>query len=123
MKLKRMSLLVGFALALASCRDGPTAVPAAPSVSQGAARGMSGYIVRFRDDIGDASGHVDRLAAAHGGRVTHKYNAAIKGFAAEFSDREIAALARDPAVLAIEPDRVVYAVVTQPYPPSWGLVS
>ena len=63
----------------------------------------------------------DRVVAAHAGRLTFKYHAALKGFAGEFSDSAIAALGRDPAVLSIEPDQIVHAVGTQPNPPSWGL--
>ena len=63
---------------------------------------------------------VGDLAQAHGGNVTHVYQHALKGFAVQLSADEAAALADDPRVAYVEPDRLVYAVATQS-PATWGL--
>jgi subtilisin family serine protease len=61
-----------------------------------------------------------RAAAGNDGRVSHVFRSAFPGFAAELSDRAIAALQRNPHVALIEPDGVVTAQVDQASAP-WGL--
>jgi subtilisin family serine protease len=122
--MNRWSIVAGLALAVVACKDGPTAPPASPSADRSAVRAPQAaarYIIRFRDDVQDVSGHADQLTANHHGRLTFTYQSAIKGFAGEFSDQDIAALARDPNVLAIEPDQIAHALTVQTNPPSWGL--
>jgi subtilisin family serine protease len=60
------------------------------------------------------------LAQAHGGRVTFVYQHALKGFAVRLAPGRADALARDPRVAYVEPDRTVHAVVSQT-PATWGL--
>jgi serine protease len=62
----------------------------------------------------------DALARQHGGRVTHVYEEAIRGFAVEMSATGAAALARNPRVRYIEQDSVMSIVATQPNA-TWGL--
>lgn len=62
----------------------------------------------------------DELARHHGGRVTHAYERALRGFATKMSKAQAQALARDPRVKYVEQDSVVWAVDTQGNPP-WGL--
>jgi serine protease len=62
----------------------------------------------------------DELARHHGGRVTHAYERALRGFATKMSKAQAQALARDPRVKYVEQDSVVWAVDTQVNPP-WGL--
>ncbi len=53
--------------------------------------------------------------------TTHVYTHALNGFAAKLTDRELRALQRDPAVVAIEPNQVVHALATQRPTPNWGV--
>ena len=62
--MKQWSLLAGFALLLTACHDGPTALPRAKSANQSTVLGARRYIVRFRNDVQDASGLADQLVAA-----------------------------------------------------------
>ena len=57
-----------------------------------------------------------------GGRIRHIYRAALSGFAAELPSGAAMALARDPRVLAVEPDRPVRLVASgSQATPRWGL--
>jgi subtilisin family serine protease len=56
------------------------------------------------------------VASEHGGEVGFVYRHALRGFSMEIPAQAVAALARNPNVLAIEPDREVAAVGTQPIP-------
>ena len=62
----------------------------------------------------------DQLEERYDAKVDDVYKHALKGFSAEMSADEAARMADDPAVKAVEPDRVVHAVGSQPNPP-WGL--
>lgn len=115
--------------ALAACsRDvsAPTATvePLADAVSLFAQRGPEPipgqYIVVFKDDVQDAPGLSQRLAAQHGGTVRHTYVAVIKGFAAQMSAQAAAALERNPNVDYVEQDQVVRTDLTQSGA-IWGL--
>ncbi|GAA3462214.1 S8 family serine peptidase [Saccharothrix longispora] len=55
------------------------------------------------------------------GEVTHRYSAALNGFAARMSEAAAKRLAADPAVDYVTPDRHVRLLADQPNPPSWGL--
>ncbi|MDQ3407814.1 MAG: S8 family peptidase [Chloroflexota bacterium] len=55
-----------------------------------------------------------------GGRIHHRYSAALAGFAATLSAPAVAALRRDPDVAFIEADRTVSVSETQS-PATWGL--
>jgi subtilisin family serine protease len=82
------------------------------------------YIVVYRDVAvarGDAATTTDRLAAKHSAKVTHRYDAALRGFAAEMSKEQAARLAADPAVEYVTQDQRVSIAATQTNPPSWGL--
>jgi len=121
---RRHYLAASLVLAVAACRaDAPTGMsgPVAQNSATAAIQANPRYIVRFRDNQPNAAGETDRLVRAHGGRLAFRYEAAIRGFAGEFNPREIAALSRDPNVIAIEPDQIAYAIATQLNPPSWGL--
>lgn len=60
------------------------------------------------------------FAAAAGTPPFALYTEAINGYAAELSATQVARLAKSPAVVRIEPDRVVGIDATQSSPP-WGL--
>ncbi|SDD47515.1 S8 family peptidase [Actinokineospora iranica] len=75
------------------------------------------YIVVLARPGVDASS----LTARHGGRVEHRYTAALNGYAAIMTERQAKRLAADPAVAYVAADRTVRADTEQLYPPSWGL--
>ncbi len=129
--------LIAVALLMAS--------PAAPVSAQGAPTEQT-YIVRFRAEaverppkpglggtpgalVGPGGrelprGAAVRLASLHGGRLGHVYEHALQGFSIRLSPQAAAALARDPSVLAIEPDGPVSINTDPPAQsptPSWGL--
>ena len=62
----------------------------------------------------------DDMARHHGGRATHVYERALRGFALRMGKAQARALARDPRVKYVEQDSEVWAVETQSDPP-WGL--
>ncbi|WP_051767100.1 S8 family serine peptidase [Saccharothrix syringae] len=53
--------------------------------------------------------------------VTHRYSAAVNGFAARMDAGAARKLAADPAVAYVAQDRRVRLLADQPNPPSWGL--
>jgi serine protease len=60
------------------------------------------------------------MTRRHGGRVTHVYEHAIRGFATRMTRARAQALARDPRVKYVEQDSLVRAVEAQASP-SWSL--
>lgn len=111
-------------LTLAACQD-----PASPdqprvsltksTVSNSSTKGTPAelipdqYIVVLNDAVGDVDAVVAKLAGKHKGKLKHTYAAALKGFAAELSSGDAAALAAEPEVAYVEQDQVVHAATTQ----------
>jgi subtilisin family serine protease len=96
---------------------------AAPALAEGQILGadranavQDSYIVVFKGDAG-----ADALAAKYGGQVTHRYSAALRGYAAKMTERQAKRVAADPAVAYVEADQVFSKVADQANPPSWGL--
>jgi subtilisin family serine protease len=118
--MKRLRFVAGLALLLSACHDGPTVPEATPILSRSTVRGTGSYIVRLRDDVQNAASVTDRLVTAHAGQLKFRYHY-MKGFAAQFSERDSAALARDPDVVSVSTDGIIHVATTQPNPPSWGL--
>ncbi|WP_309116117.1 S8 family serine peptidase [Saccharothrix sp.] len=54
-------------------------------------------------------------------RVTHRYSAALDGFAARMSEADAKRLAGNPAVAKVVQDQKIKKAGTQTNPPSWGL--
>ena len=86
----------------------------------------SGYIVTLKGEPGalslaSAEKQSSSVAARHGAEVGHTYTEVLHGFSARMTPAEAAALAADPAVERVSPDRVLKATATQASPPSWGL--
>jgi subtilisin family serine protease len=61
------------------------------------------------------------LTGQYGGRITHVYQYALKGFAVRMTPMQAARLAGDPRVASVEQDQVFTTLETQQNPPSWGL--
>jgi subtilisin len=67
------------------------------------------YIVVLRDDLVGAAEVADEFTAADVDiHVSHVYENALNGFAAEIPPDRLLDLARDPRVISIEPDRKIY---------------
>ena len=62
----------------------------------------------------------DDLSVKHHGKIKHLYDKALKGFAAEISDADAAAVADDPRVKYVEEDGVASIDTTQTGA-TWGL--
>ncbi|WP_158842873.1 S8 family serine peptidase [Saccharothrix deserti] len=75
------------------------------------------YIVVLKDGFHTT----DAVAAKVEAQVTHRYRAALNGFAAKMSEQAAKRLADDPAVAYVAQDQKVKKVADQPNPPSWGL--
>jgi subtilisin family serine protease len=122
--MKRSLALIGSMLALAACSDEVTTPAAAPT--DGALTGK--YIVVYKDDsFGGArlavSKAITEAAAQH--RIAPKfvYSSALKGYAAELTEAQLAAVQADPRVDYVEPDAEVrlFAAGLQTTLYSWGL--
>jgi subtilisin family serine protease len=83
-------------------------------------------VVLDRDSTGrqgDVAANTAEIAAIvpeWAGRVTHRFNHALNGFAAEMTEEQALAVSDDPRVAFVEEDSVMHAVITQTNPP-WGL--
>jgi subtilisin family serine protease len=112
---------------VAACSDpaGPRRLDAPSSAalsqsSSGSEKIPGQYIVVFRGDVADAEGVAARLAGRYNGKLRHAYAAALKGFAADMSDADAAAVALEPEVAYVEQDQVVHTTTTQSGP-TWGI--
>jgi subtilisin family serine protease len=73
-----------------------------------------------RDDEAVNAREVETLVPDWVGRVTHRFNYAINGFAALMTEQQALVVSEDSRVAFVEEDAVVEAVATQNNPP-WGL--
>ncbi len=99
--------LLGLGLATGAVAGGPgSGAGAAGDVVQlrpvGVVPGQ--YIVVFYDDVAEPRGRANGLARAHGVRIGHVYQHALKGFSFAGSERAAEALAFDLDVAYVEPD-------------------
>ena len=83
--------------------------PVVPSVAHAEGAGAASYIVALRPAAGDADVFAARQVRALGLTVLDSYHSAISGFAASMSPAARAALAADPLVASIEPDRAFHS--------------
>jgi subtilisin family serine protease len=112
-----VSKLVFACIAAAVLAAGITGAAAArPSDSSS----WSTYIVTLRPATGDSRSIAAEAAQRFGGDLAQVYTRALSGFAIRIPDGLAARLADDARVLAIEPDSIVTADVTQT-PATWGL--
>ncbi len=122
--MRRLLCFAGALAVLAStaCRDSaPPSEPTAPDLSpQDVSSARESFIVVFRHGTGDVPGLAARLAAQHGGEISHVYQHAIRGFAVRVPVQALAGLQRNPNVAYVEADQVFTIVGTQTNP-TWGL--
>jgi len=78
------------------------------------------YIVVFEDRVTNVDGLSDDLVVKHRGRKNHVYKAALKGFAADLSEKEALALSQNPFVKYVEEDAEMTISATQTGA-TWGL--
>jgi subtilisin len=82
--------------------------PAVPATAHAAGAPAATWIVTFRPSAGDSDVFAARKAQALGLTVLDTYHHAVSGFAAAMSPAAAAALAADPLVETVEPDRPVH---------------
>jgi aqualysin 1 len=126
---RTLPLLIVAGVAVAGCRDVPTA-PATPDASVetvapllAAAPGngiRDRYIVVLRNGTQNVPGLAKRLVATHGGLLHHTYQHALRGFAATLPAAAVDAVRRNPNVAYVEQDGIATATATQ-YNAPWGL--
>src|SRR4051794_5899233 len=105
--MKRIALLsAGIALVAAAALSGEG------NIRRSARRIPGRYIVVLEPGADAAA----VAGALHGGRVRHTFQRGVKGFAAEMSEGDAQALARDVRVQFVEEDATVSAAAT-----SWAL--
>ncbi len=117
-----MSRIPGFlaacALACAGLAAVPSATQAAPAATE--ASGPVKVIVTLEPGA-DAPAAARALATRRGGKVTHVYSHALRGFSATVPDALLTQLKGDPRVRSVELDLPVRISDTQTPTPSWGL--
>jgi subtilisin family serine protease len=124
----KRSLLLLLSLAFAACQPAtaPDASELAPDggaalIQSAPAQGIKDhYIVVFNERVTDAPGLARALERAHGGKLLHTYEHALKGFAIELPAAAALALARNPNVVHMEQDQVMSIDATQTGA-TWGL--
>jgi len=80
------------------------------------------YIVVLNSRLEDVDAIADDMVKMNRGRLKHVYKSALKGFAANLSEKAAQALANDPRVEYVEEDGVVTINATQSTPAGlWGL--
>ncbi|MBC6446334.1 S8 family peptidase [Actinokineospora xionganensis] len=79
------------------------------------------YIVVLKDGAQARGATADSLSARYGGKVNHRYSAAISGYAATMTEQQAKRVAADDQVAYVEADQTMSIAVDQLNPPSWGL--
>ncbi len=67
------------------------------------------YIVVLNDDVADSASASDDLGRAYGLGISHRYDHALKGFAATIPEARLNALKKDARVAFVSEDRIVTA--------------
>ena len=78
------------------------------------------YIVTLRDSVADPAVVAHQQVGLLGGRVTHVYSHALKGYAASLPQALLARLLADARVRRIEPDSIMHVDTTQTGA-TWGI--
>ena len=123
--MKRFAIPFAFAVLLVSaCQDAVAPTRRFPSSTKPAvalaASDSDSYIIVLSRDVPDVGQRASDVAAAHNGRLSHVYRAALRGFSGHFSAAAIAAIRRRSDVVLVEHDAPMSVVTTQTNAP-WGL--
>lgn len=122
---RRPAFLAAIACCIAStgCQvDAPTSATTEPTPALSrAVAGMAvpgQYIVTLRSSVEDVPGATAQLVRQANAKLGHTYGTAIKGFSATMSEQAASALADNPNVASVEPDRIVegYGDIQSPAP-------
>ena len=91
-------------------------VASAGTVEAANTQPVAGYIVVYRDSVGEnqVGAETNRLAGAHNFASEFRYSHALKGFAAKLTAQQVNALRGDPSVAFVSADRPVHAVAPVP---------
>ncbi|MFJ7156703.1 S8 family peptidase [Streptomyces sp. NPDC101118] len=115
------ALFAAAAPATAADPGAPATPPNTASAPRADAEETGRWIVVLRDG---AAGSPRALAAASGGAVEHVYESAVRGYSARLTPERARALAADPRVDYLEPDREFRITDDQPLTQTgapWGL--
>jgi len=114
--MKRLVVLLSLILAIPAFASGPKNT----SIVKAKKKIPNAYIVVFENRLADVDTAADELSRAHFAKLKHVYKSALKGFAAEMTEKEAAKLAADPRVAYVEEDGEVSIDTTQSGA-TWGL--
>jgi subtilisin family serine protease len=111
----------GLAAAVVLAAGGALAAPASAAASETAP-----YIVVLKDSVRSAAAVADEHRRSHDARVSHTYEHALKGYAADLTPGGYTRVSRDPRVAYVESDGVVQASTEEAVEPTappatWGL--
>ncbi len=113
--------LIASAVAAAALAGSPAHAAERDIVGADRADRVAGSYLVVLNDSASVNAASRRLTDRHGGEVTHRYRAAVRGFAVSTDERSARRMAADSAVAYVEADQRVHATGTQLNPPSWGL--
>src|SRR4029453_749456 len=116
--MKRCLIPFPFALLLVSaCQDPVATTPRIPTSTKPAvalaASDSDSYIIVLSRDVPDVGQRASDVAAAHNGRLSHVYRAALRRFSGPFSAAAIAAIRGRRDVVPVEHDAPMSVVTTQ----------
>ena len=121
---RRLGSLALVVLSFSACNDpvAPTPVPTPTTTSAAALSGPDNdsYIVLLAPSVRSVDDRTVEIARNHGGRVSHVYHNAVRGFSGHFTRAQAAAIARRSDVMLVEVDAPMHIITTQTNP-SWGL--
>jgi len=111
-------------MSFSACTEPVATTPVVPPPTTGAAA-VSGpdndsYIVLLAPSVRSIDDRTAEIARVHGGRVSHVFHNAVRGFSGHFTASQAAAIARRSDVALVEVDAPMHIVTTQTNP-SWGL--
>jgi subtilisin len=111
MRRRRAPVAIVIAIALLATASPAAAASRAPGLM---ASPTGGWIVTLRDGQ-DPRALGTQLSRVHGGQLRHVYRHALSGFSFHGSAAAARAMARNPAVASVVPDRALHAVETLPF--------
>ncbi len=123
MQHRRLGSIALVVLSFSACKEPVATTPIIPPPTEAAAASGTdndSYIVLLAPSVASVDDRTAEIARAHGGRVSHVYHNAVRGFSGHFTRAQAAAMARRSDVALVEVDAPMRIVTTQT-DPSWGL--
>ena len=107
---RALFLLTLVAALVFACAGVVLAQQATPDTQRGpASQGAGRYIVVLKDNAPDTRSVADEHSRRYSAQVIHKYEDALKGYAATLSDQALGAIQSDPNVRFVDRDLPVQA--------------